>query len=413
MTAGSAGLALLLSYAVLTLWVPGRWAWGLFQFTVFAAAAGWVVRQARQPRTVAFSLWLAPLCSATVWGFAQLAAHSTVYRWETWNATLNWTTYLALFFLALQCFERSEVRRAFLRWTLYFGFVLALLSTIQMFTSGGRIFWLFPSGYKDFVMGPFVYHNEYAAFMEMIVPIALWSAVRDRRRSFAYCMMAAMIFASVVAGASRAGTVIVCLETAALLLLAWRRGAIPGGVAVRGFAVLALAGILFSAVVGWGPLWRRFRDPDSYSGRRNFFLSSVAMVHDRPWMGVGLGNWPHVYPQYALYDDGLYVTQAHNDWAQWAAEGGLPFLLILLALAAMTVPGAARSLWAIGLLAIWLHCTVEYIFHQRPGLGACFFALLALLAMETKTHREALPGAPRTRGSEPADAPERPMAFSH
>ena len=23
-------------------------------------------------------------------------------------------------------------------------------------------------------MGPFVYHNEYAAFMEMIVPIALW-----------------------------------------------------------------------------------------------------------------------------------------------------------------------------------------------------------------------------------------------
>jgi O-antigen ligase len=192
-----------------------------------------------------------------------------------------------------------------------------------------------------------------------------------------------------VAGASRAGTVMVCVETAALILVAWRRRAISTGAAVRGFAVLALAGMLFSAVVGWGPLWRRFMDPASYGGRRDFFLSSLAMVHDRPWTGFGLGNWPHVYPQYALYDDGLYVTQAHNDWVQWAAEGGVPFLVILLTLAAMTVPAAVRSLWGCGLLAIWLHCTVEYIFHQRPGLGACFFALLALLAMEAKSHRQA------------------------
>ena len=405
MTPPAMGLALLLGYAVLTLWVPGRWAWGLFQFTVFAAAAVWIVQRIRRPLPVALGLWLAPLCAATAWGLLQLAAGQTVYRWETWNATLNWATFLVLFFLALQVFERAEVRRAFLRYAFDFAFVLAVLATIQMFTSGGKIFWLFPSGYKDYVLGPFVYHNEYAAFMEMILPIGLWQALHDRRRAFACCMMGAMIFASVVAGASRAGTVILCLETAGILLLASRRGIVAGASAVRGMAALVVAGVLFSAVVGWGPLWRRFTDPDAYGGRREFFLSSVAMVRDRPWMGFGLGNWPHVYPRYALYDDGLYVTHAHNDWAEWAAEGGVPFLLIMAALAGLTVRSALRSLWGVGILAIWLHCTVEYIFHQRPGLGACFFALLALLAMEMKSHSDA---RRRLRGEHRGLQPDAP-----
>ncbi|HTQ54352.1 MAG TPA: O-antigen ligase family protein [Bryobacteraceae bacterium] len=384
------GLALLLAYAVLTLWVPARWAWGLFQFAVFAAAAVWAMLQLRRAGTIALSGWLVPLGAATVWGLLQLASNHTVYRWETWNAAFNWATYLTLFLLALQCFARWEARHAFLRWTLYFGFGLALLSMVQMFTSGGKIFWLFPSGYRDFVMGPFVYHNEYAAFMEMILPIALYSALRDRRRAVAYGLMAAAIFASVVASASRAGTLILTMEAAAVVLLAWRRGAIPAGVALRGFAVLILACVSFSAVVGWRPLWRRLVDPESYGGRREFLLSSLAMVRDRPWMGFGLGNWPHVYPQYALFDDGLYVTQAHNDWAQWAVEGGVPFLLILAVLAGMTLPFAVRFLWAIGIPAIWLHCTVEYIFHQRPGLGACVLVLLALLAMEARKRGQAV-----------------------
>ena len=386
MTRPASGLALLMSYAVLSLWVPERWAWGLFQFAVFAAAAGWVVWQMRNARPIATSVWLAPLAAAAVWGLAQLAAGQTVYRWETWNATLNWATYLVLLFLALQVFRDSGARLWFLRGALYFGVTLAVLSTVQMFTSRGKIFWLFPSGYTDYVLGPFVYHNEYAAFMEMILPLALWQALdrKARGKAFGFCVMAGAIFASVVAGASRTGAVILCLETVAILVLAFWRSLIPAASVVRGFAVVALSAVIFTAIVGWDPLWRRFLDQESYSGRREFFLSSTAMVHDRPWMGFGLGTWPHVYPRYALYDDGLYVTHAHNDWAEWAAEGGLAFAAIMLSLAALALPGALRSLWGVGLLAVWLHCTVEYIFHQRPGLGACFFVLLGALAMEVK-----------------------------
>jgi hypothetical protein len=172
------------------------------------------------------SLWLAPLCAAPVWGLLQLAIHRTVYRWGTWNAVLNWATWLALFFLALQLFQRSAARQWFLRFALYFGVGLTLVATVQMFTSGGKIFWLFPSGYTDLVLGPFVYKNQYAAFLEMILPIALWQAFRDRRRAFANYAMAAAMLASVVAATSRAGA----------FWCAWRwlpRCCWPGGAAWR------------------------------------------------------------------------------------------------------------------------------------------------------------------------------------
>jgi hypothetical protein len=138
----------------------------------------------------------------------------TVYRWGTWNAALNWATWLALFFLALQIFQRSAARHWFSALRAVFRIRAGVLSTVQMFTSGGKIFWLFPSGYTDYVMGPFVYRNQYAAFLEMILPIALWQALRDRRRAFANCAMAAAMLASVVAAASRAGSVLMCAEVA-------------------------------------------------------------------------------------------------------------------------------------------------------------------------------------------------------
>ena len=84
------------------------------------------------------------------------------------------------------------------------------------------------------------------------------------------------------------------------------------------------------------------------------------------------------------------MNQAHNDWAQWAVEGGVPFLAILLSLVAMAIPAALRSVWGIGLLSVWVHCLVDYPLQQRPGIGAWFFVLLGVLAAtRTRAEREA------------------------
>ena len=390
MTRAIAALALLLSYAILTIWIDERWAWGLAQCAVFVSIASWAAGQVRRPSAVRGRVWLAPLCAAPLWGLAQLATQRTVYRWGTWTAVWNWATWLALFFLALQLFQRSAARHWFLRFAVYFGFGLCVLSTVQMFTSGGKIFWLFPSGYQDLVLGPFVYKNQYAAFLELILPVALWQALRERRTAFASYAMAAAMLASVVATGAGAGSILMCVEVAVVLLLAWRRGMVSGAAVARGLVTFGAVALVFSAVVSWQTLRQRLEQPDPYAGRREFVVSSLAMVHDRPAMGFGLGNWPRAYPQYALFDDGRYVNQAHNDWAQWAVEGGVPFLAILLSLVAMAIPAALRSVWGIGLLSVWVHCLVDYPLQQRPGIGAWFFVLLGVLAAtRTRAEREA------------------------
>jgi hypothetical protein len=262
----------------------------------------------------------------------------------------------------------------------YFGFGLSVLSTVQMFTSDGKIFWLFPSGYTDFVLGPFVYRNQYAAFLEMLLPIALWEALRGRRLAFANCAMAAAMLASVVAAATRAGSILMCAEVILVLVLAWWRGLAQAGMVARGLAMFGAIAVVLTAVAGWQTLRHRLLEADPLAARREYVISSLHMLHDRPGMGFGLGNWPRAYPRYALFDDGHYVNQAHNDWMQWAVEGGLPFFAILLVLVAMVAPAAWRSVWGIGLLSVWVHCLVEYPLQQRPGIGAWFFVLLGALA---------------------------------
>jgi O-antigen ligase len=395
MSRARAALAVLLGYAILTIWIDQRWAWGAAQCAVFVSLAVWAAGQLRHPSPIRGSLWLAPLSAAPVWALLQLATQRTVYRWGTWNAALNWATWLALFFLALQLFERSAARHWFLRFALYFGAGLAVLSTVQMFTSGGRIFWLFPSGYTDLVMGPFVYQNQYAAFLEMILPIALWQGLRDRRRAFASYAIAAAMLASVIAAGARAGSVLLSVEVAVALLVAWRRGMAPAGTVARGLAAFVAMAVLFTAIVSWQTLRQRFEQPDPLAQRREFLVSSLAMLHDRPGMGFGLGNWARAYPQYALFDDGNYVNQAHNDWAQWAVEGGVPFFAILLSLVAMAGPAAVRSVWGIGLVSVWVHCLVEYPLQQRLGLGAWFFVLLGMLAASRSRGRAESDDHPR------------------
>jgi O-antigen ligase len=109
--------------------------------------------------------------------------------------------------------------------------------------------------------------------------------------------------------------------------------------------------------------------------RLDAFKASLQMVGDRPWMGSGLGTWAILYPRYAGLDTGFFLNQAHNDWAQWAAEGGVPFVLILLIFAALLCKPALRSIYGLGVFAFLLHALVDYPMQQRPALAAWFFAV--------------------------------------
>ena len=72
--------------------------------------------------------------------------------------------------------------------------------------------------------------------------------------------------------------------------------------------------------------------PDPMAVRRELAWSTVHMAASHPWLGTGLGTWASVYPRYAVFDIGLIANQAHNEWLQWTAEGGIPLGILLATL---------------------------------------------------------------------------------
>ena len=370
-------LAAILALGILTLWVPARWALSAFQVALFGLAAI-RIKQWRS-LTLPVAGWM--IAGAVAWGALQVAAGWSVDRVTTLDAVLSWVTNLAAFMLAADLYRNRDRRERFLRSVLIFTSILAVVSIFTFLTSpAGKVFWIFDSGSESRTLGPFVYHNQYAAFVEAVLPLAIVGVVRDRGRWMLYAVIVATLFGSVVTGGSRTGTILCFAEILIIPAIAFGRGIINGGMLVRVVLGSLVAVAVLTGVVGWEPLWKRLQEPHPYSLRKDLVLSSLAMARDRPLTGFGLGTWPEAYPAYARFDDGTYVNQAHNDWLQWASEGGLLFLTLMLAIAGWSVGPAVRSLWGVGILSVWLHALIDYPMQQRPALAAFFFALLGTLA---------------------------------
>ena len=78
-------------------------------------------------------------------------------------------------------------------------------------------------------MGPFLSRNHYAAFIEAVLPIALYRAVRRPARvAPLFVHGGATMYASVIASASRAGTVLTTAEVVLVPLLMWMFRSAPG-----------------------------------------------------------------------------------------------------------------------------------------------------------------------------------------
>jgi O-antigen ligase len=384
-------LAAVLCFGILTLWVEARWALTIFQVALFGLAAASVVKRLRARCPIGYHPVGLLLAGAALWGLIQVIARLTVYQFQTLETTLDWIVSLVAFSLALELVRQPEQRERFLGSALIFAAVLSLFAIFTLLTSPvGKVFWLFDSSADVFTLGPFVYKNQYAAFVEAFLPLAIFRVIRDRRYWLPCTLIAAMLFGSVVASGSRAGSVLCFAEILIVPVIAFARHRIGRAALVQVLVGNLTLVMLLVAIVGWQALWTRLQEPHPYALRRDLVESSLQMVRARPWAGFGLGTWSDAYPGYALYDDGTFVNQAHNDWIQWAAEGGIPFLLIILAIAAWTVRPALRSVWGVGILAVFLHALVDYPFQQRPALAALMFALIGVLAAEVDSRRSAV-----------------------
>jgi O-antigen ligase len=277
------------------------------------------------------------------------------------------------FVLAFQI-SGSRARHWFLQLMLGAAVVLAIAAIIQKYGFPTQVFGLFPG--PSSVFGTFIYENQFAAFMEIAAPIALWRILRG---DLIYGGVSyAILFGATIVSASRAGVVLVLLELV-IFLAVWlltrhysTRAALP---------VLAVIFVLVSAaalIVGTDVIQERFESRVPERARVDLGYATLHMIRLRPATGFGMGAWPLAYPAFATFDLGVIANEAHDDWLQWTAEGGIPFALLIAILAGSLMLPAVRSLWGVGFLIVLVHSLVDYVLRE-PALAILWFAVGGVL----------------------------------
>lgn len=376
-------LFLTLVFATSTVFVREAWALQSFQIGVYAILASYLLtgigRKSETVRT-GWPSWL--VYSLPLWGIVQLLVHTTSSSFETHQAVLKWAALAAVFFLSQSVAKRSRMRHYFLDAYLGFALCMAALCLTQLFTSQGRVLWIFATGYPD-VYATFPNQNNYVQFVELALPVALWQGIREGWSAWWYPLVGGLLYASAIGSASRAGAILCTAEVLTMLCIvlvrAWRsKGNRFSRTALLLLVMIPVFAAVFTYAVGWQRLSERFQTSTPDATRKAFLEAAIKMAEARPLTGFGLGTFPQVYQSYAVRDFPFYANHAHNDWAEFAADGGIPFLLLVLIPFAAAVPWSFRNPWALGLIAVMLHACVDYPY-PRPAVSGWIFALLGLL----------------------------------
>jgi O-antigen ligase len=369
---------LALLWSTLSIWAEARWPLSVAQAAILLAGVALAAHLAARAERLQVSAPLLLAAAGAAWLFLLCASGRTVYAFESWTALAEWLVVLALVFLGTHLFADEARRERLLEAYLWFAVAVAAVALVQFYAPNGKVFWLFAYRYLD-VLGPFPNRNNFAAFLELAVPIAFWRGLTKPELRGLYLGAAAALVGAVVASGSRAGAAIVLAETLLLFSIAYSRGGLPRQTLARMAAWTLLAGGVAVAVAGWELLWRRLQAGDWMVYRRQIWASTLEMIAARPLTGFGPGTFQTVYPAFARFDVGLVVNHAHNDWLELAAEAGLPFGLLAAAMALWSVRPAIRSIWGLGVLAVFAHAFVDYPL-ARLGVAGWVWLFVGVLA---------------------------------
>ncbi len=313
------------------------------------------------------------------------------------------------------------------------GVVMALAGIIQKPLYAGKIygFWAPLEGGNPF--GPFVNRNHFAGWMMMALPLTLgaicagvdkgmrgvkpvwrerflWFGSKSASQLIMLGAGAAIMGLSLVLTMSRSGIAAFGLAvalTGAFVVLGVTRGA------RRTVGTVYLAA-LFALVIGWvgvDVIASRFEQTnwEDYNDRRGPWQDARDIAAMFPLTGTGFGTYGVATSLYQKHDVEQHFEQAHNDYLQLAAEGGVlltvPAAFLALVIAFHTWSrfrdgtGSVTSWWVragavTGLIALASQEVVDFSL-QMPG-NAVLCAVLIGVAL----HRSPMPVTRRAKAKE-------------
>jgi O-antigen ligase len=326
---------------------------------------------------------------------------------------------LLVYFSATLVFVDSPRRlRNLVRTITIFGFLLAMFGLTQsLIGSPTKIYWIRELP-QSTAFGPFINRHHFAGYMELALALPLgmlFSGVVEREKRLLYIFAVALMGIALVMTNSRGGMISFVAELFFLVVITSgaKSGRRAGNRKARAFAAikrLALAtGILIVLVggvvlLGGADVFTRLlgsvNAEDPTTGRAHFWAVTTDIIKHHPIVGAGMGAYGVLYSQYDSRN-GLYrLEQAHNDYLQVLADGGIVGgALGLFFLFSLFRQGLARretrddfrrgvSTGALaGCFAVLVHSFFDFTLHTTSNT-LLFLVLAALATMDTRIERD-------------------------
>jgi O-antigen ligase len=409
------GIGALAAFAVLAFGGVEPWAEAIVEIGAAGLFLLWGFLAVGERRIEIRANWLfVPWLGLGMLVVAQRAVGLSANPYATKIELLKLASYLVLCFLAVQSFRAPANLKALAWFLLSLAFSVSLFGIVQFLSYNGKIYWLQPlSGGSPF--GPYVNHNHFAGFVELLDPIGLamlaGGAVRRDKLPLASAFAVVPIVALFLS-TSRAGIASFLFEVVLLFLLA-RKGKAGRKQMLGAAALFAVAGVLI-VWLGVQNTLKRFEGvnaPAVSSARRiSMFKDTWQIFVHHPWFGTGLGTLQTVYPRYESFYDGLIVDHAHNDYLELLADTGLigglcggGFIVILFWRGLSNLRSAPsrflRSFYGgalIGCTGFLLHSLIDFNLHI-PANALLFFLLASLVTSSIerpeRANRELLAGS--------------------
>ncbi len=317
---------------------------------------------------------------------------------------------LLIYFAAVLAYTDSPVRlRAIVRLIIIFGFALAFLAVIQSLISPTKIYGIFePRLAKPY--GPFVNRHNFAGYMEMTLALPLglmFAGAVEREKRLLYLTAIALMGVALFLSGSRGGMISFVAMIFFLVALTSLRSKVEGmswhgfertrqialriGLALALLLALVLGVILIGGESSLSRLLDSVNASDPTTGRTQIWNVTLQIIKAHPVIGAGLGAYGVAYTPFDPHNGVNRPEQAHNDYLQILADGGIVgailglFFIIALfrtALKRMRSQDVFRSGVAMGALAgcfaVLVHSLFDFTLHTTSN--ALLFLTFAALA---------------------------------
>jgi tetratricopeptide (TPR) repeat protein/O-antigen ligase len=347
----------------------------------------------------------------------------TVNQKSTLLEALRITTYAFFYILTVQLLSHKKLLLKTTQIVAGLTTIIAFIAILQKFTSPDLIYWFRPA--PSIPVGPWVYRNHYAGFMELAFPLvlALFFYYRPKlttQQSFRSKVVSIfsspnsniqfflgfsfiLILSSIFIGLSRGG--IVCANLALFFFLTLLANKSTNSAKLLPLIVFGCV-LLAVTWFGWDPILARFNESTTESGiivdrRWHLYLSCLPLIKDFFVSGSGFGTFIHVFPQYNTLPTSVIFDHAHNDYIELITDGGLiGFFLAAWFVITIFVDGIKKlsirrdpySILLIiagltGIFSILLHSFVDFNMHNGAnGLYFFFLCGITISAGNTRIH---------------------------